>query len=248
MELKMIEKMTAEKLAGMIDHTSLKATATYGDIEKLCNEARQFGFYSVCVNPAYVSYAKEKLKESKVKVCTVAGFPLGMNTTEMKEQEALYSFLAGADEVDMVINVARLKEKDYYDVQHEIKAVVGTKKLVGRKAENNVVKVIIETCYLTPEEIVSATTIVNAAGADYIKTSTGFGTPASGPSGATVENVKLMKDRIDSLKSDLKIKAAGGISNLETALAMINAGASRLGCSKSVEIINELLAEAVLSG
>lgn len=243
----MIFTPSREKIASMIDHTNLKADATSSDIERLCKEATNYGFYSVCINPCNIEKAGVFLNKYSaqdkcgVKICSVIGFPLGASQTEIKEQEATYALCFGSDEIDMVMNIGEFKDKNYNFVREDIKAVVKQAREI-EKIENkidesykSVVKVIIETCYLSSEEIIEACKLVSDSGAGYIKTSTGFG-----PAGATVENVALMKKTIDSLGSGLKIKAAGGISNLETALSMIYAGADRLGCSKSVNIIKTI--------
>lgn len=207
----------------MIDHTLLKPDATKEMIEVLCNEAKENEFAAVCVNPYYVKMAKGLLEGSKVKVATVIGFPLGANTKEVKTFETINAIENGSDEIDMVINVAALKNKEHDVVREDIKAVVNG---AGDKA---IVKVIIETCLLTDEEKVIACKLSRKAGADFVKTSTGFST-----GGATVEDVKLMKETIGD---DLQIKASGGIRDYETAKAMVEAGASRIGASASVKIV-----------
>lgn len=210
-------------IASKIDHTLLKPEATLDMIEKLCNEALEFSFAAVCVNPYYVKKAKDLLKGSNVKVATVIGFPLGANIKEVKAFEAKKAIEDGADEIDMVINIGALKNKDYKAVKSDIEAVV---EAVKGKA---IVKVIIETCLLTEEEKTKACELSKEAGADFVKTSTGFST-----GGATVEDVKLMKRIIGDT---MKIKASGGIRDFETAKAMIEAGASRIGASSSVNIV-----------
>jgi len=205
-----------------IDHTYLKAFGGKEVIEKLCEEAVKYNFKSVCVNPCNIELAKELLKGSDVLVCTVIGFPLGQNTTETKVFETLDAIKKGANEIDMVINVAKLKDKDYDYVLNEIKEI---KKACG----NNCLKTIIETCYLTKEEIIKASELVVEAKADFVKTSTGFGTD-----GATFDNVKLMSDTVNG---KALVKAAGGVSNREDALKMIENGASRIGTSKGVLIV-----------
>lgn len=207
-----------------IDHTNLKANATMKDIEKLCNEAIEYGFASVCVNPYYVGLASELLNGSNVGVCTVIGFPLGMNTISVKEYEAIDAINNGATEIDMVINVGALKDKDYEYVKKEIETVRDS---IGGKT----LKVIIETCYLTEHEIVKMTEICNETFVNFIKTSTGFGS-----AGATINHVKLMNDN----KSDvLEIKASGGIKTRKDMISMIEAGATRIGTSSGVEIMKE---------
>ncbi len=210
------------ELNKLIDHTYLKAFGEKDVIVKLCEEAKEYGFKSVCVNPCNIPLAKELLKGSDCLVCTVIGFPLGQNTTETKVFETEDAIKKGAQEIDMVINVAKLKDKDYDYVYNEIKKIKNVCKSL-------VLKVIIETCYLTKEEIVEACKISVKAGADFVKTSTGFGT-----GNATVENVELMYKTVGN---DAKVKASGGISNKEDALNMTKAGASRIGTSKGVEIV-----------
>lgn len=211
--------------AKYIDHTILNATATYDDILKLCNEANKYHFMSVCVNPCNVSLAHKLLEGSDVLVCTVIGFPLGANTSDVKAYETTRAIADGADEVDMVINIGMAKAHNWDYVYEDIKAVVDAAKGV-------LVKVIIETCYLTDDEIVEACKAALKAKADYVKTSTGFGT-----AGATVEAVKLMKDTV---KDNCLVKASGGIRDLQTFNKMIEAGASRIGCSAGVKIMEEL--------
>ncbi|QQY80524.1 deoxyribose-phosphate aldolase [Keratinibaculum paraultunense] len=210
-------------IASMIDHTLLKPDATKKMIDKLCKEAKEYGFAAVCVNPYYVSRAKELLKDTNIKVATVIGFPLGANTKEVKAFETEDAIKNGADEVDMVINIGALKSEEYDVVIDDIKSVV---KAANGKA---IVKVIIETCLLTKEEKIIACKLAKEAGADYVKTSTGFSI-----GGATVEDVKLMKEIVGD---SLKIKASGGIRDYETAKAMIDAGASRIGASASIKIV-----------
>lgn len=212
-------------IASMIDHTLLKPEASREMIQVLCSEAKDHKFAAVCVNPYYVKMSKELLKDSKVKVATVIGFPLGANTKEVKAFEAKNAIENGADEVDMVINIGAIKNKDYDAVKEDIKAVVEAAN--GRA----IVKVIIETCLLTDEEKIKACELSKEAGADFVKTSTGFST-----GGAKVEDVKLMKETIGD---SLKIKASGGIRDYENAKAMIDAGASRIGASASVKIVEE---------
>lgn len=211
-----------ENLNKYIDHTNLKPTATKGDIEKLCKEAAEFDFASVCINPCNVKLAKELLKASDVKVCTVIGFPLGQNETEIKVFEAKKALADGCDEFDMVINVGKLKDGEDAYVESEIGAIVDA-------VPGKTVKVIIESGLLTDEEIARATILSCKAGADFVKTCTGFGTEE-----ATVEAVKIMKENISG---DVKIKASAGIRTFEKAMDMINAGASRLGTSSGVAII-----------
>lgn len=205
-----------------IDHTILKATATREDILKLCSEANQYHFASVCVNPAYVALAHQLLSGTGVMVCTVIGFPLGANTSSVKAFETTQAIADGADEVDMVINLGRAKAHDWDGVYEDIRAVV-------QAASGVLVKVIIETCYLTDEEKVKACQMAVKAGADFVKTSTGFGT-----GGATVEDVRLMKQTVGDA---CKVKASGGIRDKEAFEAMIAAGADRIGCSAGVKIM-----------
>lgn len=214
---------TVRDLAAIIDHTLLKPEATKDQIVKLCEEAMEFGFASVCVNPTYVSLAAGLLKDTPVKVCTVVGFPLGASTPLVKAVEARDAIAAGAREIDMVINVGALKSGDDDLVGRDIRAVV---EAARGKA---LVKVILETALLTNDEKVKACLIAKAEGADFVKTSTGFG-----PGGATVEDVRLMRKVVGA---DMGVKAAGGIRTLETALAMVEAGASRIGASASVAIV-----------
>lgn len=209
-------------IARYIDYTLLKADATEPMIENLCKEAVEHGFAAVCVNPYFVKKSKELLKDSNVKVATVVGFPLGANTMEVKAFEAKKAVEDGAEEIDMVINIGALKNKDYDYVREDIKAVVDA---VKGKA---IVKVIIETCLLSEDEKVKACELSKEAGAEFVKTSTGFST-----GGATVEDVALMKKVVGD---GMEVKASGGIRDFETAKAMIEAGASRIGASASVKI------------
>lgn len=218
--------MTVEKY---IDHTLLKATATKKDIEQLCAEANACHFASVCVNPYFVSYAHELLLGSDVNVCTVIGFPLGANAMSVKAFEVTQAIADGADEVDMVINIGAAKAHDWDTVLKDIQNVV--------KAANGVlVKVIIETCYLTDEEKVKVCELAVEAGADFVKTSTGFGT-----AGATAADVKLMKDTV---KDNAEVKASGGIRDKAAFEEMIEAGATRIGCSAGMKIMEEYMKEA----
>ena len=205
-----------------IDHTLLKATATPKDIIQLCAEAIQFKFYAVCVNGCYVKLAKTELKNSEVKIVAVIGFPLGAVSTESKMAEAVQCVADGADEIDMVINIGLLKAGQTDLVENEIAAI---KKAIGKQ----VLKVIIETCYLNDKEKKMACSAALNAAADFVKTSTGFGT-----GGATIEDVKLMKAEVGD---KLKIKASGGIRDLKTAEAYIKLGVSRLGTSSGIELV-----------
>ena len=204
-----------------IDHTNLKNTATLKDIEKLCNEAIEYNFASVCVYPYYVTLASKLLKGTNVEVCTVVGFPSGESTKETKVFEAINAVENGATEIDMVINVSALKNKDYKYIKEEIEEI--------RDAiDGKVLKVIIETCLLTKEEIIKMTEICNETFVNFIKTSTGFG-----EYGARVEDVELINEHKGEL---LEIKASGGIKDMDTLEAMVNAGATRIGTSSGVKI------------
>lgn len=216
---------TKKSLAKMIDHTVLKAAATSSDVKKLCNEAKEYGFASVCVNPAFVSFVKNELAGSPVLTCSVVGFPLGAHDKTIKAEEARLAVSQGADEIDMVINIGALKEGNFELVEEDIRGVVDA-------SEGAVVKVIIETCYLTDEEKVKACRIAEKAGAHFVKTSTGFGT-----AGAVIEDVSLMKK---SVSARIKVKASGGIRTLQETLAMIEAGADRIGASAGITILDEL--------
>lgn len=212
-----------ENLNKYIDHTNLKPFATKSDIEKLCREARENGFASVCINPCNVRLAAELLAGSGVNVCTVIGFPLGQNTTEIKVKETEKALEDGCREFDMVINIGALKEGRNDYVRSEIAAVV-------KAAAGNIVKVIIETGLLTDEEKVTAVRLSCEAGADFVKTCTGFN-----PGTATVEDVRLMKQNVTG---GVRVKASGGIKTRADALALIAAGAERLGTSSGISIIN----------
>ena len=213
------------ELNNYIDHTNLNAFATKKDIQKLCEEAKKYNFKSVCVNPCNVSIAKKYLGDSKVEVCTVIGFPLGANLTKIKATEAKEAIIDGATEIDVVINIGRLKDKDYEYIKNEINEL--------RTITNDyILKVIIETCYLDVEEIKTMTQICNELNVDFIKTSTGFGS-----AGATKENVEIM----NQIKNEhLQIKASGGIRDYEKVKEMINAGATRIGSSSGVKIMEGL--------
>ncbi|MDB8792788.1 deoxyribose-phosphate aldolase [Romboutsia sp. 1001216sp1] len=211
------------KIAKMIDHTVLKAVTTKEEVIKVCNEAKEYGFFSVCINPTNIELAKKELEGSDVKVCTVIGFPLGANTKEVKAFETRDAIAKGADEVDMVINIGALKDKNYDLVYEDIKAVVDA---ANKEA---LVKVIIETCYLTDEEKVKACELAVKAGTDYVKTSTGFGT-----GGSTPADIKLMRETVGE---NIGVKASGGVRTAEDAKAVIEAGASRIGASASIAIV-----------
>ena len=210
------------KLSKYIDHTLLKPQATQTDLEKLCKEAIENDFAAVCVNPCNVAYCAELLEGSSVKLASVVGFPLGASIPAIKSAETLMAVEDGADEIDMVINIGALKENDLEYVEEDIKAVVSS-------ADSAIVKVIIETCLLSDEEKVKACELSKAAGADFVKTSTGFST-----GGATVEDVKLMKATVGDA---LEVKASGGVRSYEDAMAMIEAGATRIGTSSCVAIL-----------
>ena len=205
-----------------IDHTILKATASSADVQKLCEEAIEHEFYSVCVNGCYVADAKHLLQGTDVKVAAVVGFPLGAMTTAAKVFEAKEAVENGASEIDMVINVAKLKDGEFEYVENEIRQI---KEAIG----DNVLKVIIETCYLTDEEKVKACELSLVAKADFVKTSTGFGT-----GGATYEDVKLMKSVVGD---NAKVKASGGVRDKETAEKYVELGAERLGTSSGIDIV-----------
>lgn len=236
-------EMTKETVAGIIDHTQLAATATSADIENLCAEAARYGFASVCVNPVYVPLAVKLLRGTKVKVCTVVGFPLGADATEDKAAQAGNAVEKGADEVDMVIPIGAVKEGRFDDVERDIFFVVQAARTVGEAVHKKpaLVKVILETCYLTDEEIVHACKCAKIAGAQFVKTSTGFATPKdeagkSLPNGASPHAVALMRKTVGD---GMGVKASGGIRSAEAAREMIAAGANRLGTSSGVKIIEE---------
>lgn len=210
------------KLNKYIDHTILKPETSKEQVAQILVEAKEYDFASVCVNPTWVTYAAQELKDSDVKVCTVIGFPLGANTPALKAFETKDAIENGADEIDMVINIGALKSKNYDLVLEDIKAVVEAS---GEK----LVKVIIETCLLTEEEKVKACQLSKEAGADFVKTSTGFST-----GGATVEDVALMRKTVGS---DMGVKASGGARSYEDAIAFIEAGATRIGASSGVAIM-----------
>ena len=206
----------------LFDHTLLKAFATEEEIKKLCLEAKTYNFKSVCVNPCHVAYAKELLKDTDVLVCTVIGFPLGANTMETKWFETQNALENGADEVDVVINIGKAKEHDYKYIENEVAGVVAY-------ASGATVKVIIETCLLNNDEIVRACKAAKEAGADFVKTSTGFST-----GGATVEAVRLMRETVGP---EMGVKASGGVRTHEDHIAMVEAGANRIGTSSGAKII-----------
>ncbi|MBO0482189.1 deoxyribose-phosphate aldolase [Candidatus Enterococcus courvalinii] len=217
------------ELNRMIDHTILKADATEEDVLRIIEEAKKYHFYSVCINPTWVSLAKDQLKGEPVAVCTVIGFPLGANTSAVKAYETTDAINNGADEVDMVINIGALKSKQFNKVQQDIEAVVEAAK------DRALVKVIIETALLTNEEIVKACELAKIAGADFVKTSTGFST-----GGAKVEDIRLMRATVGP---EMGVKASGGIHNEEEAVAMVEAGATRIGTSAGVAIMSGSVGE-----
>lgn len=212
------------ELNRMIDHTILKPEATEAAVQKIIDEAKEYNFFSVCINPCWVAFASEQLADTDVAVCTVIGFPLGANTPEVKAYEAADAIKNGANEVDMVINIGALKSQQYDHVLQDIQGVVDAAK--GKA----LVKVIIETALLTDEEKVKACELAKEAGADFVKTSTGFST-----GGAKVADIRLMRETVGP---DMGVKASGGVHNAEEALAMIEAGATRIGASTGVAIVS----------
>lgn len=214
--------MDKKTIAAMIDHTLLKPEATPAQIEKLCAEAAEYHFASVCVNPVYIPLAARLLKDTGVKVCCVVGFPLGAIAPEQKAAEAASCAAMGAEELDMVIHVGAAKAGDWALVQRDIEGVV-------KAAAGHTVKVIIETCLLTDEEKVKACEAAKAAGAHFVKTSTGFST-----GGATTHDIALMRKTVGP---EMGVKASGGIRDYETAMAMIEAGANRIGASAGIAIV-----------
>lgn len=213
------------KLEKYIDHTILNPDAKKADIHNILSEAKEYGFASVCVNPSWVAYCSKELAGTQVKVCTVIGFPLGSTTTETKVFEAKEAIKNGAEEIDLVINISALKDRDESYVKKDIQSIV---KAAG---QNIITKVIIETALLSDEEKVLACTLAKEAGADFVKTSTGF---SSG--GATEEDIRLMRETVGK---EMGVKASGGIRDKETAVKMIEAGATRIGASAGVSIVNE---------
>jgi len=216
--------MNKKDLAKYIDHTALKSTTNKVEIEKLCSEAKQYNFMSVCINPCFVKLCKKLLEGTEVKVCTVVGFPLGCNKSETKAFEAQKAMEDGATELDMVINVGKIKDNDWAYVENDIRQVVE----VAKKG-NALIKVILETCLLTNEEKVKACETVKKAGANFVKTSTGFST-----GGATVEDIALMRKTVGE---NFGVKASGGIRDYGKAIEMINAGATRIGASAGIAIV-----------
>lgn len=214
--------MQKEEILSKIDHTVLKAIATWDDVKKLCEEAITHKMASVCIPPSYVKKAKEVFGE-KLNVCTVIGFPLGYNTTAVKVFETKQAIQEGASEIDMVINICELKNKNFDYIKEEIKQIKDA-------CQGKLLKVIVETCYLTQEEKEMLCKIISEVKADYIKTSTGFGT-----GGATLEDIELFKKHISK---DVKMKASGGIKTKEDMQAYINAGCSRIGTSSAITLID----------
>ena len=218
-------QLSRKELAKMMDSTNVKATATKSEVEKLCKEAVQYGFKCVVINPVYVKLAAKMLKGSSVAVCSTVGFPFGTSLSEIKALEALKAVGDGAEELDMVIDLSALKSGDYNTVKQDIAAVVDVKRL----SKEIIVKVIIETVYLTRDEKIIACKLAKEAGADFVKTSTGLV-----GEGATIEDVRLMRQTVGK---DMGVKAAGGIRTYGDAIAMIGAGANRIGTSRAVAII-----------
>ncbi len=212
-----------------IDHTILKPTATLAEIEKVCSEAIQYGFAAVCIPPLFVTKAKESVKNSKPKVATVIGFPFGYNAIEAKVAEIVLAMVDGADELDMVINISAIKNNDWNFIANEINTIMPIV-----KSKNKIIKVIIESGVLTDDEIIKCCDIYGMAAVDYVKTSTGYS-----EKGASVHAVKLIRAH---LADSVKIKASGGIKTYSFAKELIDAGADRLGCSSSVEIVKESMA------
>lgn len=210
------------ELNKLIDHTYLKAFGTQHEIDQLILEAKEHQFKSICINPTWVQYAARQLCSSGVLVCTVIGFPLGANTTETKVFETLNAIANGADEIDMVANIGKIKMGDYDYILEEVNAI-------AKACQPKTLKVIIETCYLTEEEIIKTSETIAKSNAHFIKTSTGFG-----PEGATVHNVRLMKEHVGSKE----VKAAGGVRTKEDVDAMIEAGATRIGTSNGVKLLS----------
>jgi len=216
--------ISLEQLASMIDHTKLKPYEVRDSIRKLCEEANKYGFAAIYVHPTWVPFAKQQLKDTDVKVGTVISFPLGSTLPEIKDFEAKTVLNEGADELDMVINIGALREENYQLVEEDIKGVVE-----GAKEQGAIVKVILEVGYLTDEQVIKACEIARKAGANFVKTATGFG-----PMGATIHHVKIMREIVGK---EMGVKAAGGIRNFKDALRMIAAGADRIGTSTGVDII-----------
>ncbi len=218
-------RISPDKLARMIDHTNLKPIATKKDINKLCQEALEFNFAAVCVNSEHISFCKEILKGSEVEIAAVVGFPLGASTPKTKETETQESISYGAEEIDMVMDIGSFREGNYHAVGKDISKVI-------QAADGAIVKVILETGFLTDDQITKACQISKGSGAHYVKTSTGFG-----PMGAFIDHIDLMRKAVGK---DLGVKAAGGIRTARTAVRLVNASADRLGASAGVAIVNQL--------
>lgn len=218
-----------QNYAGMIDHTLLKAESTKAQVEQICAEAKQYGFASVCVNPTWVKFSADQLAGTPVKVCTVIGFPLGATTSAVKAFETKDAIANGAGEIDMVINIGALKDGNFDLVREDIKAVVDA-------ANGTLVKVIIESCLLTDEEKVKVCELAVEAGADFVKTSTGFST-----GGATAEDIALMRKTVGP---EIGVKASGGVRSLEDMQLMVENGATRIGASSGVAIMNGLKSDS----
>lgn len=231
--------MKKTTLAKMIDHTLLLPTAGANDIEKLCLQAKTYNFASVCINPCYVAFAKNTLAGSNVRICTVIGFPLGATSTDVKIFEAVWAIKNGADEIDMVMNIGSAFDGRFNNVTLDIYDVVQACKSEGEKiGKKIIVKVILETCFLDYETIATCCVCAKKAGADFVKTSTGFASPKGIdgkllPNGASVQHVKIMRDTVGS---DMGVKASGGIRSCHQVSDMIKAGATRIGTSSSIQI------------
>lgn len=234
--------MTRQEIASYIDHTLLAPDAGVNQILQICNEAAKYKFASVCINPIYVAYAATALKDTEVKVCTVIGFPLGATTSNAKAAEAVDAVNNGADEVDMVINIGAAKDGRFSIVGSDIATVVQATKAAGKEIGKNViVKVIIETCLLDDDTIKMCCLCSKKAGADFVKTSTGFATPKGLdgqllPNGANEHHVKLMRETVGA---EMGVKASGGIRSAKMAIAMLEAGANRIGTSSGVRIVED---------
>ena len=235
--------MTGKDIAKLIDHTLLSPQATPKEITNLCMEAQCFSFASVCVNPFYVKFCSELLNDSPVKVCTVIGFPLGANTTSVKIFEAQTAVKDGADEIDMVINVGKAIENDFDFILNEVKAVKDSLKILESEVSKKIIlKVILETCFLSDFQIVECCKASVSGGADFVKTSTGFASPKSSegqllPNGASVHHVQLMRKTVGE---KIGVKASGGIRSYNTLIQMVEAGATRIGTSSGVSIVQSL--------
>lgn len=232
--------MTRKEIAAFIDHTILAPEAGVAEVVQVCKEAKKYGFASVCINPVYVPVAASELKDTSVKVCTVIGFPLGANTTEIKAAEAKEAIKNGASEIDMVINIGAAKESRFTYVSSDIVGVVQACREEGKLQKKDIiVKVILETCLLDDETIKTCCLCAKKAGADFVKTSTGFASVKSGdgrllPNGASEHHVKLMRETVGP---DMGVKASGGIRSAQMVLAMIEAGANRIGTSSGVRVV-----------